>query len=615
MAPGVGKTWEMLSAAARKAADGVDVVVGLVETHGRRETEALVAPLTVLPRKPIEHRGHVLMEFDLDAALARRPGLLLVDEYAHSNAPGSRHLKRWQDVEELLAAGIDVWTTLNVQHLESLMEVVWRITGVRQQETVPDEAFARADAIEVVDITPEELRERLAAGKVYVPETARLASDRFFKLENLTALRELALRRAAQTVDDALVGHMRRTGIEGPWAAGERILVLIGGDPLATSLVRAGRRLADMMDGRWTVMHVERPNRLSSPAEAARAAAAFKLAEQLGASVVNLTADDLPGAVLDYTRRNNITQLVIGRATGRRWRALFGRSLAHVLLERASGAALHVVTDTGPSEAAPPPRSAPRPSLLGYLTAVGAAVVANLFASLIDHWAPGANLAMVFLLAVLLTGLSAGFGPAITAAGLAAVSYNFFFLAPRLSFTIGHATDLFTFAVFFAVAVIAGSLAGRMRDQARATSRRAAAIGSLLTASRTLSAVASRDEAAIALAEQAAAAVGGSAVVLLPAEGELLPAAGAPELKPLTTGAMAAARWAWDKGETAGAGTGTLPQAGWTFWPLQGLRARSGVAGVEAGRLSCSTSGERPFTLVGTAMIDSPPLLTRAAAQ
>ncbi len=597
MAPGVGKTYEMLSAAARRAAEGLDVVVGLVETHGRRDTEALVGPLEVLARKPIEHRGHVLMEFDIDAALARRPKLLLVDEYAHSNAPGSRHPKRWQDVEELLAAGIDVWTTLNVQHLESLMEVVWRITGVRQQETVPDEAFARADAIEVIDITPEELRERLAAGKVYVPETARLASDRFFKLENLTALRELALRRAAQTVDDALVGHMRRTGIEGPWAAGERILVLIGGDPLATSLVRAGRRLADMMDARWTVMHVERPNRPGGPAEASRAAQAFKLAEQLGASVVNLTADDLPGAVEQYASRNNITQLVIGRAQdlsgGQRWRALFGRSLAHVLLERASGVALHVVTDAAPSEAEPPAPRRRAPSAKGYAVAAGAVIAANLIAWAVDRVASGANLAMVFLLAVLLTGLSAGFGPAIVAAGLAAVSYNFFFLEPRLSFAIGHATDLLTFFVFFVVAVIAGSLAGRMRDQARATSRRAAAVTSLLTASRSLSAVATRAEAAAALADQAAAAVGGVAVVLLPENGEIRPAAGAPELKALSTGAMAAARWAWERGESAGAGTGTMPQVGWTFWPLQGLRERSGVAGIEAGKIAPGSDEER----------------------
>ncbi|MDQ2859844.1 MAG: sensor histidine kinase KdpD, partial [Pseudomonadota bacterium] len=225
MAPGVGKTFEMLVAGARRAAEGVDVVVGVVETHGRKETEALLQGLEVLPRQPIAYRERQLMEFDLDGALGRKPRLLLVDEYAHSNAQGSRHPKRWQDVEELLAAGIDVWTTLNVQHLESLVDVVWKITGVRVRETVPDGALSAADEIELVDLTPEELRERLAAGKVYVPETARVASDNFFKPENLTALREMALRRAAQTVDDQLVGAMRRQGIEGPWAAGERILV------------------------------------------------------------------------------------------------------------------------------------------------------------------------------------------------------------------------------------------------------------------------------------------------------------------------------------------------------------------------------------------------------
>src|SRR3984957_10661232 len=300
MAPGVGKTYEMLTAGKRRAAEGVDVVVGVVETHGRKDTEALTEGLEVMARQPIDYRGRQLMEFDLDGALARKPGLLLVDEYAHSNAPGSRHPKRWQDVEELLAAGVDVWTTLNVQHLESLVDVVWKITGVRVRETVPDSALSRADEIEIIDITPDELRERLNAGKVYVPETARLASANFFKPENLTALREMALRRAAQTVDDQMVDAMRRQGIEGPWAAGERILVLIAGDETAQSLVRAGRRLADlMMDAPWTVAHVERPNRPSrDPNAARRVTEVVKLAEQLGASSVVLTGDDVPETVL-----------------------------------------------------------------------------------------------------------------------------------------------------------------------------------------------------------------------------------------------------------------------------------------------------------------------------
>lgn len=597
MSPGVGKTYEMLSSGGRRAREGLDVAVGLVETHGRRETEALVEGLEVLPRKPIEYKERTLMEFDIDAALVRRPKLLLVDEYAHSNVPGSRHPKRWQDVDELLDAGIDVWTTLNVQHLESLVDVVWKITGVRPRETVPDSALSNADEIEVVDITPEDLRERLAQGKVYVPETARLAADRFFKPENLTALREMALRRAAQTVDDKLVGHMRRQGIEGPWAAGERVLILIGGDPGATSLVRAGRRLSDLMDARWTVLHVERPNKPTSPAEAGAIASALKLTEQLGGSVVTLTADDIPTAVLQYAARNNITQLVIGRGAKRKWRALFGRSLAHVLLEQASGAALHVITDAPTDEASvvaePKPRGLAERGWWPYAKALLSVAGANLVAALIDQFASGANLAMVFLLSVMLSGLMSGFSAAIVAATAAAVSYNFFFLEPRLSFAIGHASDLLTFAVFFMVAVVAGSLAGRLRDQARATSRRAAAISSLLIASRTLSSVATKQEAATALAEQAGAAAGGASVVLLPEKGEIYPVAGAPTLSPLSTSAMAAARWAWERGETAGAGTGTMPQAGWTFWPLQGLQARSGVAGVEAGKLAPGSDEER----------------------
>src|SRR6201996_7377064 len=322
MAPGVGKTYEMLCAARRRKEAGGEVLVGVVETHGRKETESLLDGLEVLARKPIENKGRAYLEFDLDEALKRRPGLLLVDEYAHSNAPSSRHPKRWQDVEELLSAGIDVWTTLNVQHLESLVDGVGKITGVRQRETVPDSALSRADEIELIDITPAELRERMAEGKVYLGETAQIAAERFFKTENLTALRELALRRAAQTVDAHLIGAMKRAGVEGPWAAGERILVLVGPDAMAASLVRAGRRLSDMMmDAPWTVAHVERPNLAPpSPEAAQRLREALKLAEQLGGATVSLTGDDLVESVLDFARRNNLTQIVVGKSRRRRLR-------------------------------------------------------------------------------------------------------------------------------------------------------------------------------------------------------------------------------------------------------------------------------------------------------
>ncbi|ATQ42807.1 sensor histidine kinase [Caulobacter mirabilis] len=590
MSPGVGKTYEMLRAARRRKAEGGDVVVGVVETHGRRETQALLRGLDVMARRPIEYRGHTLMEFDIDAALERKPGLLLVDEYAHSNVPGSRHPKRWQDVEELLAAGIDVWTTLNVQHLESLVDVVWKITGVRQRETVPDSALSRADEIELIDITPTELRTRMAEGKVYVPETARLAADRFFKTENLTALRELALRRAAQAVDDQLIGEMRRAGVEGPWAAGERILVLLGADTQAASLVRAGRRLSDMMmDAPWTVAHVERPNAApASAAGATRLNEALKLADQLGGSTVVLTGDDLVGSVLDYARNNNVTQIVLGK-TARRVRNPFRRALVPALLRESSGAALHIVTDHSQPAAAAPPRA---PFTLstqgwrGHLAAIALVALAGVTAHFIDERAEQANLAMIFMLSVLGSGLAFGLWPAITAAALSAFLYNFFFLQPHLSIRIGHPADVLTFMVFFATALTTGWLTGRVRDQARIVSRRAASVSALLVASRRLSSSARKEDAAAALAEQLAAATGGAAVVLTPVGDDIAATAASPGAEELAAGDMAAARWSWERGEPAGAGTGTLPNSAWTFRPLQGIKARAGVAGVHPSALA-----------------------------
>jgi two-component system sensor histidine kinase KdpD len=585
MAPGVGKTYEMLSQAARRKEEGGEVLVGVVETHGRRETEALVAGLEVLPRKPIDYKGRGLLEFDIDAALVRKPALLLVDEYAHSNAQGSRHPKRWQDVEELLAAGVNVWTTLNVQHLESLVDVVWKITGVRQRETVPDSALSRADDIELVDITPDELRQRLTEGKVYLPDTARMAASNFFKPENLTALRELALRRMAQTVDDQLVVAMRQRGVEGPWAAGERILVLIAPDAAGQSLVRAGRRLSDMMmDAPWTVAFIERPNRRSPDGEgAARVASAFKLAEQLGGATVVLTGDDLIATVLEYTGRNNVTQIVVGKSHASRLRKLVGRALVAALAEQVSGAALHIITE-GPHAEPEPPKPARRGALRGWqghLASLAMVALAGGVAGLVDQFSHGANLAMIFLVSVLASALAFGLWPGVTAAAVSAFAYNFFFLDPRLSMRIGHTTDLFTFVVFFGVAMSTGWLIGRVRDQSMATSRRASAISALLAASRRLSAAAGREAAADVLAEHLAAATGSGAMVFLPGGDEVRLTAASPGMPVLGPADQAAARWAWQRGEPAGAETGTLPSAQWTYRPLQGVRARSGVAAID----------------------------------
>ena len=596
MSPGVGKTYEMLRAARRRKAEGEDVVVGVVETHGRRETESLLRGLEVMARQPIDYKSRVLMEFDIDGAIARRPGLLLVDEYAHSNVPGSRHPKRWQDVDEILATGIDVWTTLNVQHLESLSDLVLRITGIRQRETIPDLALSNADDIEVVDITPEELRKRLAEGKVYVPETARLASENFFKIENLTALREMALRRAAQTVDDHLVATLREKGVQGPWAASARILVLIGGDGMTADLVRTGRRLSDMMmDAPWTVAHIDRPSASATdPVRNARVGDALKLAEQLGGRSVVLNGDDIVRTVMDYAHRNNVTQIVLGKGRDSRLSELFGRSLAAELLRSSRGVAIHIVTDREEGGAQPArPRRALRHGWSGYAIGAGFVAVATGLALLLDQSFERVDLGVVYLSAVLAAGVLYGLRPALAAATVAFLTYNFLFLSPRYSFSIGSPTDILTLLVFWAVALVTGYLAGRVRDQARRAQRRASAVSALLAASQTLTNADGVSETARVLAEQTAAAAGARAVVLLPENEDIVVAASAPQTESLGSAAMAAARWAWTHGEPAGHGTGTLPNTRWTFRPLEGVRGRAGVAGVEAAALAPGSDEER----------------------
>jgi two-component system sensor histidine kinase KdpD len=451
---------------------------------------------------------------------------------------------------------------------------------------VPDSALSAADEVELVDITPQELLERLHAGKVYMAETARLASNNFFKPENLTALREMALRRAAQTVDDQLVGAMRRQGIEGPWAASERILVLIGGDVMASSLVRAGRRLADLMGSPWVVAHVERPNRPPDGPQSARyVSEALKLSEQLGGSSVVLTGDDLPGAVIDYANRNNVTQIVIGKSRDSLWRTLLGRSLGGALLSRSGGAALHFVSGGAPDtprQEAPRPAARPRWKVGADYAAVTLLVAAATgIAAVLDRFSMGGDLAMIFLASVLVSGLSFGLRPALWASFLTILSYNYFFIEPRFTLAIGHAADVLTYTIFLAVAAASGWLTGRVRDQARLSARRAAVVTALLAASRRLSGAANQEETARVLAEQASAAAGGRAVVLLPKDQDLSQVASAPGEVILNTAEMAGARWAWQKGEAAGVGTGTLPQLGWTFRPLVGVRGRAGVAGVE----------------------------------
>src|SRR5262245_33005613 len=398
-APGVGKTYAMLGAARAEKTGGRDVVAGLIETHGRRETEQLIDGLEVLPRKPIVYRNQVMHEFDLDAALARRPKLLLLDEFAHTNVPGSRHPKRWQDIDELLAAGIDVWTTLNIQHLESLNDVVQRITKVRVRETVPDTVFDKADEIVLVDFPPDELLKRLAEGKVYVQDTAARAIENFFKPQNLTALRELALRRAAERIDAALIERMQAQAIEGPWAAGERILACIGSDPISPTVVRTAKRLADLMDAPWIAVTVERPGTNLDVAERQRLDEAMKLAASLGAETQTLTGSDLPAELLRFAKFENVTQIVIGRSRDSFWSELLHRSLPHELVRRTQDIAIHLVTRESEVPANTSRFSWPRDltrAPLHFLYAT-LAVAAALGVSEVLTWlTPIPNLSMVF---------------------------------------------------------------------------------------------------------------------------------------------------------------------------------------------------------------------------
>jgi two-component system sensor histidine kinase KdpD len=374
----------------------------------------------------------MVSELDIDAALARHPGLLLVDEYAHTNVSGSRHPKRWQDIEELLAAGIDVWTTLNIQHLESLNDVVQKITRVRVRETIPDRVFEEADEIVLVDLPPDELLKRLAEGKVYVPDAAARAIENFFKPQNLTALRELALRRAAERIDADLVERMQAQAIEGPWPAGERILASVGSDPISPTVVRHAKRLADLMNAPWLAVTVERPGHQLGAIERRRIDEALKLAETLGAEIRTLVGNDLPGELLRLARFENVTQIVIGRSAGGLFAEIFRRSLPHELVRRAEDIAVHVVTG---ERAIRPFRRlrlpiGPRHGIMPYVWSTIAVAVAVGIGEAIAMLTPLPNLSMIFLMAVLFPAVIFGIWPAIYASVLSFLAYNFFFIEP-----------------------------------------------------------------------------------------------------------------------------------------------------------------------------------------
>ena len=596
-APGVGKTYSMLAAAQRLKGEGVDVVIGLVETHGRAETAALLDGLDVLPRKPTPYRNRTLMEFDLDAALTRKPELLVVDELAHSNPPDSRHPKRYQDVEDLLAAGINVWTAVNIQHLESLSDVVSRITGVRVRETIPDTVIENADEVMVVDITPGELIKRLKEGKVYLPENARRAIDKFFRPSNLTALRELALRRTADQVDDEMLSLLRQNAIEGPWPTSERLMVLVGGDAFSEIVVREAARLATALKANWVAVHLGPASEASTLIdEQARIDEAMRLAERLGADVVRLDGRDRVGQILHYAKKENITQVLCGRSARAGIARLFRRSLTEELLRRARDISVHVVT--GPAE---PHRFVwpilPKLDQLtsGFLLAGGSVAISVLVGELLVQWLSLPNVSMVFLTAVLSCAVVYGRTSAIAAALLSFLAYNFFFIEPIYTFTVAQPHELLALLMFLLVAVLTGGLAGRVREQSIATERRATAIGALYDFSRKLSAAPKLDDVLWAVSVQTASAVNGASIILLPDGDTLGIKSGFPPEDTLGPGEWAAARRTWRFGEVTGWRSQTLPNAQFQFHPLKTPRGTIGVIGLQPqdARTAFPTATER----------------------
>jgi two-component system sensor histidine kinase KdpD len=586
-APGVGKTYAMLSAARQKRSEGLDVVAGIVETHGRRETEALVEGLEVLPRQQIEYRGAVLREFDLDAALARKPELILVDELAHANAPGTRHKKRWQDVFELLAAGINVYATLNVQHLESLNDVVAQITSVVVRETVPDLVLERADEIELVDLPPEELLQRLREGKVYIAELAERARKNFFRRGNLLALRELALRRTAESVDEQMQAYRQTQGVREVWPAGERIMVCIGPNPRSIRLIRAAKRMATGLRAGWIAVNVEPPSAVkASEAILKQLAERIRLAESLGAETVTLTGQKASEEILNYARSRNVTKIIIGKPTHPRWKdKLFGSLLDDVV--RGSGD-IDVYIIAG-EEGEPAPRivfklASRKWSKGEWLLSLGSVAACTGIDALLSPYVTQVDLAMVYLLGIVFTASFAGRGPSFLATLLGVAAFDFFFVPPFYTFAVSDVRYLFTFGVMFIVAFVISSLTLRVREQAHAARQREKSTAALYNLSRELAHERGLERLSAAVVKHISDVFLSEVVVLLPDDkGILVPMSGSPDTLILDKRELSVGQWVFGHNQRAGLGTDTLPGAKALYLPLVASSKTVGVVGILPG--------------------------------
>ncbi|UVK92185.1 sensor histidine kinase KdpD [Pseudomonas atacamensis] len=584
-APGVGKTYAMLQAAHTQLRQGVKVLAGVVETHGRAETEALLGGLPQQPLVRSEYRGVLLEEMDLDGILAAKPKLVLVDELAHSNAPGSRHAKRWQDIQELLAAGIDVFTTVNVQHLESLNDQVRGITGVQVRETLPDWVLQEAFELLLIDLPPRELLERLREGKVYVPEQARAAIDAFFTQTNLTALRELAMQTAAAQVDNDLAQGYRQLGQAAPAVRG-RLLVGIDGDAQAERLVRHASRVAQRRHLPWSLVHVDNGSARDEQSRL-RLQSAQQLAERLGGEVVLLRAGEVAKTLIQHAAERRASLLLVGQSRPRLRRRLFGGGLAARLLRQAHGLEINVL-DSDHEQHQPRPRNSVTLVWFDYALALVATLLATALAWAVSSVLPLPNISLVFLAAVLLVAVRSSLGPALACAALSFLTYDFLFIPPNFSFSIQREEDVLTLLFFLLMAALTGNLAARQRRQLQALRDTQEETSELLDLSRKLTAATDR-QAVISAAAQHLEGWSDVQLCLLNRDGQggWKVETGGP--LQFTEAERAAADWAWQHDQPAGKGTGTLPLGRWWWWPLSvedGPLALLGVCAKEGQSLS-----------------------------
>ena len=580
-AAGVGKTYTMLEAVRSAANAGRDVLLGYIEPHGRPETESLMVGLPALPLRELNYRGVQLREFDLDAALERRPELVLVDELAHMNAAGCRHTKRWQDVLELLDAGIDVWTTLNVQHVESLNDIVAQITGITMKETIPDSVFDEASDVELVDLIPDELFDRFRDGKIYVPEQAARATDRFFRKANLVALRELAMRRVADRLNrDVQTARLGQTRTQ-TWPTTERLLVCVSPSPTSAKVIRTAKRMASALHAQWLAVNTETAASAQMDVRSRhRLGLHLKLAEQLGAESVTITGEDVAEEIVRYARSRNVTKIVIGKTDQTPWYRFWHRSIVGHLIAISGDIDVYVIRGVEERTSQPPPGAKKSWPWKGHVAAAGVLTAATVVAMGLENVGlSDANIVMTYLLAVVLVAVKIGRGPAIAASVLAVLLFNFFFTTPYFTFVVDDTGYIFTFAVMLAVALIVSTLTIRIRNQLNLARERERRTEVQYRVSQALASTSGRHQIAIAAEEQLAGIFNGEIALFGIENGMLRPLVRRGHGFTESPTELDTARWVFQHAQMAGHGTDTLPNSQAMYLPLQGADVTVGVIG------------------------------------